>query len=100
MTTPIITGSFFDLQHVNVWDAVHWTDRCRFWKEANWRALVRQNLAGLERAREVVDDVGVTLWTNCEVFSFRWGPDGDRCCRYRHALQHSYHSGAHRRVPG
>ena len=40
MATPIISGSFFDLQHVNVWDAAHWTDRCRFWKEANWRALV------------------------------------------------------------
>jgi hypothetical protein len=40
MAAPVISGSFFDLQHVNMWDAAHWTDRCRFWKEENWRALV------------------------------------------------------------
>ena len=40
MTEPKITGSFFDLQHVNIWDAAYWTDTCRFWKEDNWRALV------------------------------------------------------------
>ncbi len=36
-----ITGSFMDLAHVNLWDAMWWTDECRFWKEENWRALVR-----------------------------------------------------------
>ena len=36
-----ITGSFFDLQHVNLWDAMWWTDQCRFWKEESWRALIR-----------------------------------------------------------
>lgn len=38
---PIITGSFFDLIHVNAWDATYWTDTCRYWREANWRALIR-----------------------------------------------------------
>jgi hypothetical protein len=37
-----ITGSFFDLQHVNIWNAAYWTDECRFWQEANWRALMRE----------------------------------------------------------
>ncbi|MFA5865719.1 MAG: DUF4434 domain-containing protein [Phycisphaerae bacterium] len=37
-----ITGSFFDLQHVNIWDQAYWTDECRFWQEANWRALMRE----------------------------------------------------------
>jgi hypothetical protein len=36
-----ITGSFFDLVHPNVWDAAYWTDQCRYWKEDNWRALIR-----------------------------------------------------------
>jgi len=40
MTDSRITGSFFDLQHVNLWDAAFWTDRCRFWGEENWRALM------------------------------------------------------------
>ncbi|MCK5732622.1 MAG: DUF4434 domain-containing protein [Candidatus Latescibacteria bacterium] len=40
MTEPILQGSFFDLQHVNPWDAAYWTDECRFWGEASWRALV------------------------------------------------------------
>ena len=26
---PILTGSFFDLIHVNAWDATYWTDTCR-----------------------------------------------------------------------
>ena len=38
---PILTGSFFDLIHVNAWDATYWTDTCRYWKEENWRALIR-----------------------------------------------------------
>ena len=37
-----LRGSFFDLAHVNPWDAAYWTDECRFWKEENWRALFRQ----------------------------------------------------------
>jgi len=37
----MITGSFFDLIHVNSWDATYWTDTCRYWKEENWRALIR-----------------------------------------------------------
>lgn len=36
-----LRGSFFDLAHVNLWDAAYWTDTCRFWKEENWRALIR-----------------------------------------------------------
>ncbi len=40
MIIPRITGSFFDLQHVNIWDAAYWTDKCRYWDEENWRALV------------------------------------------------------------
>ena len=42
MTQPLITGSFFDLMHVNPWDAQYWTDTCRFWGEDSWRALFRQ----------------------------------------------------------
>jgi hypothetical protein len=38
---PRITGSFFDLIHVNPWDAAYWTDTCRFWGAENWRALMR-----------------------------------------------------------
>jgi hypothetical protein len=37
---PVITGSFFDLIHVNSWDATYWTDTCRYWREENWRALI------------------------------------------------------------
>ncbi|MFH1005947.1 MAG: hypothetical protein V1800_00410 [Candidatus Latescibacterota bacterium] len=40
MTEPILQGSFFDLQHVNLWDAAYWTDECRFWGESSWRALI------------------------------------------------------------
>ena len=42
--------------------------------------LVKRNLTGLERARRVVEEVGVRLWTNCEVFSREWGPDGRPIC--------------------
>ena len=42
MTKPLITGSFFDLMHVNPWDAQYWTDTCRFWGEESWRALFGQ----------------------------------------------------------
>jgi hypothetical protein len=42
--------------------------------------LVRRNLAGLERARKVVGELGIELWTNCEVFSRQWGPDGRPIC--------------------
>jgi hypothetical protein len=38
---PRLRGSFFDLAHPNLWDAEYWTDTCRFWKEDNWRALIR-----------------------------------------------------------
>ena len=41
-TEPRVQGSFFDLIHINPWDAAYWTDECRFWKEENWRALFRQ----------------------------------------------------------
>jgi hypothetical protein len=41
MARPVLSGSFFDIQHVNIWDATHWTDECRFWKEENWHALIR-----------------------------------------------------------
>lgn len=41
MTQPVITGSFFDLQHVNLWDGAFWTDACRFWKVESWRALMQ-----------------------------------------------------------
>ena len=41
MAQAKITGSFFDLQHVNIFDAAYWVDECRFWKEENWRAMVR-----------------------------------------------------------
>ena len=36
-----LRGSFFDLAHPNLWDCAYWTDTCRFWKEENWRALIR-----------------------------------------------------------
>lgn len=38
---PRISGSFFDIIHVNWWDAAYWTDTCFHWGEANWRALIR-----------------------------------------------------------
>jgi uncharacterized protein DUF4434 len=38
---PRISASFFDLTHINIWDAAYWTDTCRFWGEENWRALIR-----------------------------------------------------------
>ena len=40
-TAPRITGSFFDLIHVNWFDAAYWTDTCLHWPEASWRALIR-----------------------------------------------------------
>jgi hypothetical protein len=40
-TEARLRGSCFDLAHVNPWDAAYWTDACRFWKEENWRALIR-----------------------------------------------------------
>ncbi len=51
MTKPLITGSFFDLMHVNSWDAQYWTDTCRFWGEESWRELFRQmNEVGIDTA--------------------------------------------------
>jgi hypothetical protein len=48
---PILTGSFFDLIHVNSWDATYWTDTCRYWKEENWRALMRDmHAVGMDTA--------------------------------------------------
>ena len=38
---PRISGSFFDLIHVNPFDAAYWSEPCRFWGEDNWRALMR-----------------------------------------------------------
>jgi hypothetical protein len=35
----MITGSFFDIVHINPFDAAYWSDRCRFWKDENWQAL-------------------------------------------------------------
>lgn len=40
MSCNAITGSFFDIQHVNPFDAAYWAGQCRFWKEENWRALI------------------------------------------------------------
>jgi len=40
-TEPRISGSFFDLIHVNWFDAAYWTDTCLHWGEASWRALIR-----------------------------------------------------------
>jgi hypothetical protein len=45
-TKARISGSFFDLAHVNLWDAAYWTDTCRHWKEENWRALF-QDMHGI-----------------------------------------------------
>lgn len=36
----MITGSFFDLQHINPWDGAYWTGRCRYWKAEQWAALM------------------------------------------------------------
>ena len=36
----MITGSFFDIVHVNPFDGAYWTDRCRFWTDENWQALI------------------------------------------------------------
>ncbi len=38
---PRISGSFFDLIHINWFDAAYWTDTCLHWPEASWRALIR-----------------------------------------------------------
>ncbi|MBN1343409.1 MAG: DUF4434 domain-containing protein [Phycisphaerae bacterium] len=40
-TEPRITGSFFDLIHVNWFDAAYWTDTCLHWNQESWRALIR-----------------------------------------------------------
>jgi len=40
-TEPRITGSFFDLIHINWFDAAYWTDTCLHWGEESWRALIR-----------------------------------------------------------
>lgn len=45
-TEARLRGSFFDLAHVNLWDAAYWTDTCRFWTEENWRALF-QDMHGI-----------------------------------------------------
>jgi len=51
MTEPLITGSFFDMIHVNPWDAQYWTDTCRFWGEESWRSLFRQmHAVGIDTA--------------------------------------------------
>lgn len=51
MACEKITGSFFDIQHVNPFDAVYWSGECRFWKEENWRALIQDmNAAGMDTA--------------------------------------------------
>lgn len=51
MTDVLLTGSFFDLVHVNPFDAAYWTDTCRFWGEANWRALIADmNGIGIDTA--------------------------------------------------
>ncbi len=41
MAERLISGSFFDISHVNIFDAAYWTDECRFWKAENWKALIR-----------------------------------------------------------
>jgi hypothetical protein len=57
---PLITGSFLDIQHVNNWDAQHWIDECREWRDENWAALVAQMKgAGLD----------TVILTNCAI----WG---------------------------
>lgn len=40
-TEARLRGNFFDLTHVNLWDAAYWTDTCRLWKQESWRALIR-----------------------------------------------------------
>ncbi|MFH1007428.1 MAG: DUF4434 domain-containing protein [Candidatus Latescibacterota bacterium] len=37
---PSFAAVFFDIQHVNPWNAQYWRKECRDWKEENWRALV------------------------------------------------------------
>jgi len=54
-----ITGSFFDLQHVNLWDALYWTDECRFWAEESWRALIR-DMHGIGMDTAIL--TGSALW--------------------------------------
>jgi hypothetical protein len=56
---PRLSGSFFDLQHINPWDAAYWIDTCRFWKEENWRALIR-DMHGL--GMDTVICVETAIW--------------------------------------
>ena len=37
----LLRGSFLCLFHPNVWD-MQYSDECLFWKEENWRAMIRQ----------------------------------------------------------
>ena len=46
-TEPRLTGSFFDLTHLNLSDAAYWTDTCRFRREEHWRAPIREALPAM-----------------------------------------------------
>lgn len=59
MAEPIIRGSFFDIQHVNPWDAEYWVDECRNWEEASWRALVADMH---EIGIETIIAINTALW--------------------------------------
>lgn len=59
MAEPIIRGSFFDIQHVNPWNAQYWSEECRDWKEENWRALVA-DMHGI--GMETIIAVSTALW--------------------------------------
>ena len=52
MSVPLkFTGTFFDFQHINQWDAAYWCDECRFWGEESWREFVREmKIAGFDTA--------------------------------------------------
>jgi hypothetical protein len=41
MAQPLITGSFYTIQHTNIWNCQNWIDECRDWGDESWRALVR-----------------------------------------------------------
>ena len=59
MAEKMITGSFFDLIHVNQYDAAYWVDECRFWGEESWRQLMRDmHEIGMDTA--IV--VGAAFW--------------------------------------
>ena len=80
MAEARFTGSFYTIQHVNIWDMQYWDDICRFWKEENWRALVGDHAAvGIDTlfslqmalwSRPLFPDpqcrVGKQLLMNCE----------------------------------